>query len=314
MPRSLASTIQKSSAKPGVPKGNPSDERPGVSRSYWKRHHLSFGDCYVAVEEELPRPDLSAPEQTLVFLHGRFAHGEMWQPVIRLLASQFRCLNIDLPGYGHSFSSRDRGLSLLEHAHLVGQLMAHFRRPREQMILVGHDTGGGIAQLCALQAQAWLAGLVLIACSGLHEPPRRLRAGWFGIAARWALLKLLHEGARIRPELADELVEPWFTHSSKRARIRAWRALATSWPGHFERQFWRQELRRLSLPVLLLWGGRDRLNEPEMGRQLLAQLPDAHFFENQRIGHWPSLEDPAWVTAKLQEFAFRLRPGMRAVG
>lgn len=293
--------------------------RFGIRMRSFRHHHFSFGDCYIRVEEGGPDdgsesggPFLSSRgEKCLFFLHGRFEHTEMWRPVINALIARFRCFMIDLPGFGHSFSVRDRGLSLLEQAHLVQQLILRFRRQHDQVILVGHDTGGGIAQLCAVQygqAAGGLAGLVLVSSSVLHEPPQGLNPGWFGLSARWKLIRLLNQSGYVRPEWEEALVAPWFIHSSRRSLIRAWRALEESWPGYFERQFWRGELQRLELPVLLLWGGHDALNEPEKGRRLVQSLRDAHFYVNSRVGHWPSLEDPQWVVSKLQEFAFRAAP------
>lgn len=291
----------------------------GLFMPSFRNHHFSFGDCYIRVEEGGPGQGFenssflsSACETALFFLHGRFEHTEMWRPVTHALTSRFRCFTIDLPGFGHSFSVRDRGLSLLEQAYLVQQLISRFRRRGEQVILIGHDTGGGIAQLCAVQigqaSGGGLSGLVLISSSVLCEPVRGLNPGWFGLGARWRLIRLLNQCGFIHPDWEEAMVAPWFVHSSRLALIRAWRALEESWPGNFERQFWRRELERLAVPVLLLWGGKDALNEPETGRALVQSFRDANFFVNSDIGHWPSLEDPQWVVSKLQEFAFSVAP------
>lgn len=287
----------------------------------FRHHHFSFGDCYIRVEEGGPGEDpldSGAPflstegEKCFFFLHGRFEHTEMWRPVVSALIARFRCITVDLPGFGHSFSVRDRGLSLLEQAMLVGQLIRRFRRASDQVILVGHDTGGGIAQLCAVQdgqmKGAGLAGLVLVSSSVIQDPPRALNPGWFGLSARWRLIHLLNQCGPLAPDQREDLVAPWFTRSSRRALVRAWRAIEDSWPGYFERQFWQRELRRLDLPVLLLWGGKDSLNECGNGGRLVQSLQDAHFFVNSRVGHWPPLEDPQWVVTKLREFAFRVAP------
>jgi pimeloyl-ACP methyl ester carboxylesterase len=84
------------------------------------------------------------------------------------------------------------------------------------------------------------------------------------------------------------------------------RAFEVSWPGPFERQHWREELRKCSVPVLLLWGTRDPLNETERALKMVRELPEAYFFENEIAGHWPNLDDPDWVSDKILEFTFRL--------
>jgi pimeloyl-ACP methyl ester carboxylesterase len=60
------------------------------------------------------------------------------------------------------------------------------------------------------------------------------------------------------------------------------------------------------MPVLMLWGQQDVVNGSESGLRLMKDLPEAYFFENHEIGHWPHLENPAWVTGKMREFFFKM--------
>jgi pimeloyl-ACP methyl ester carboxylesterase len=102
----------------------------------FKQHRFSFGDSCIAVAEA---GDESYP--MLFFLHGRFGQGDMWRPVVEILSSQFRCLVVDFPGYGASFSARGRTWSLLENTLLVAKLTEEFRRPDQKVFLVGQDVG-----------------------------------------------------------------------------------------------------------------------------------------------------------------------------
>jgi pimeloyl-ACP methyl ester carboxylesterase len=273
--------------------------------SHVKQHRFSFGDCMVAVTE---RSNGSALYPVLFFLHGRFGHAEIWWPIIDRLFPRFRCFSIDLPGFGHSFSARERGLSLLEHAQIVSRVIERFVKKEERAVVVGHDIGGAIAQICALEMKPLISGVVLINCSGLDEPVSGIKAGWFGLTMRWRLRRLLMSSRMLRPSAPMRAVlwDPWHSSKSRASLVRALRAFEVSWPGPFERQAWRDELRELCIPALLLWGARDPLNQMERALHLMRELPEAYFFENENIGHWPNLEDPDWVSEKIREFTFRL--------
>lgn len=278
---------------------------PTAHASYIKHHRFSFGDCLVAVTE---RSNGAVLYPTLFFLHGRFGDGETWWPIIDRLFPRFRCFSIDLPGFGRSFSSRERGLSLQEHSQIVQHLVARFVKKDERAVLIGQDIGGAIAQICAISMCEQISGVVLINCSGLSEPVHGIKTGLFGWEMRWRLRKLLsHSAVGRRSALFHSLLwDPWRHSQTRAALIQAMRAFEVSWPGPFERQHWREELRNLSVPVLLLWGTQDTINQTENALKLVRELPEAYFFENEIAGHWPNLEDPDWVSDKILEFTFRL--------
>ncbi len=284
---------------------------PASHLSHVKHHHFSFGDCLVAVTE---RSNGGALYPVLFFLHGRFGDAEIWWPIIDRLFPRFRCFSIDLPGFGQSFSAHERGLSLLEHSRIICHLVERFVHHEERAVIVGHDVGGAIAQICSLEMSERVSGIVLINCSAVSEPVHGIRAGLFGWSMRRRLKKLLLRSRMARhSSLAQELfLNPWQNSYTRASLIRAFRAFEISWPGPFERQYWRDELRKSSIPVLLLWGTHDPINETEIALKMVRELPEAYFFENEVAGHWPNLDDPDWVSEKILEFTFRLA-GPRSV-
>jgi pimeloyl-ACP methyl ester carboxylesterase len=278
---------------------------PTSHLTHVKQHRFSFGDCLVAVTE---RSNGAVLYPALFFLHGRYGDGEVWWPIIDRLFPRFRCFSVDLPGFGHSFSARERGLSLLEHSQIVHHLVDRFVSKDERAVLVGHDLGGAIAQVCALEMSNKVSGIVLINCSGLSEPVRGMKTGLFGWAMRWRLRKLLSHSCLARDSALFHslLWDPWRNSQTRSALVRAMRAFEVSWPGPFERQYWREELRKSQIPVLLLWGTQDPINDTEIALKMMRELPEAYLFENEIAGHWPLLEDPDWVSDKILEFTFRL--------
>ncbi len=57
------------------------------------------------------------------------------------------------------------------------------------------------------------------------------------------------------------------------------------------------------MPVLLVWGRRDRLVPPAGARRVLAARPETRSVVLDGCGHCPQLDDPARVADLLLEFA-----------
>lgn len=277
-----------------------------------REHWFGFGDDCISVSECFTQkmPENSQNEaqiQRLFFLHGRFGHAGIWEPVARRLASRFRCFQVDLPGFGRSFSSTGRAFSLADHSRLVQKLVRHFTPAPERAILVGHDVGGAIAQLCAIHEPDSVAALVLINSCALTRAPSSLKTGIFCHRARRSLKKMLNTAsARLTAAHRRLLSEAWRDRFGRTSLARAFGAWEYTWPGPAERKIWSDEIARLNLPVLLLWGLRDPINSQECAAELLRQFPDAYLFEHDVCGHWPSLEVEDWVDTKMREFLFRL--------
>jgi pimeloyl-ACP methyl ester carboxylesterase len=275
-------------------------------------HWFSYDDCCLAVSELRPCHEGPAknPRHMLVFLHGRFGHGEIWMPLVRRLAAHFQCLHLDLPGFGRSLSARGRGHSIQEQSRMIRHVVARFLPRGLQAVLVGHDIGGVIAQLCAIHEPTHTGAMVLINSSMLTSPPRLLRAGWQGLRARRNLMKLFGSSggaaSTLSPASRGMIYEVWLDRTKRRHLGEAFRAWEATWPGPFERNSWKQKMRGFSRPVLLLWSRADWLNPVEYAEELLRIYPDAYLFENESCGHWPCLESTDWVEGKLREFLFRL--------
>ncbi|MFN3202707.1 MAG: alpha/beta fold hydrolase [Bradymonadia bacterium] len=108
---------------------------------------------------------VAGPEQGLpmVLLHGIPANSGLWCGVMPILAQAgWRVWAPDLPGYGQSRISADADHSLGGAAALVstwlGQMVDVGGRPPW---LVGHDLGGGVAQIVAARTPHLISGLTL---------------------------------------------------------------------------------------------------------------------------------------------------------
>ena len=113
--------------------------------------------------------------RTLLFIHGLGSYAPAWKKNIEALRSDYRCIAIDLPGYGHSSKGDYPG-----HMPFYAEVIAGFIRKLGlgQVTLVGHSMGGQIAITAALAYPELVSGLVLVAPAGF-ETFHKGQKQWF---------------------------------------------------------------------------------------------------------------------------------------
>ncbi|MDX2213341.1 MAG: alpha/beta hydrolase [Oculatellaceae cyanobacterium bins.114] len=101
----------------------------------------------------------------LLFLHGFMGEGGCWQSIVSDLAADYRCIALDMLGFGDSSKPMIR--------YDIAQLVAFVRQfvltlGLERVTLVGHSLGAWVAAAYAL-AYDDVAGLVLVAPAGIRD-------------------------------------------------------------------------------------------------------------------------------------------------
>ncbi|WP_051471081.1 alpha/beta fold hydrolase [Patulibacter minatonensis] len=263
----------------------------------------------------LPAGSGGAP---ILLLHGYSDSADTWRRVLRLLADRGqRAAAVDLPGFGHA----DRLLPdepMLEQYVRVVHAASRMLWGDEAPILAGNSMGGAVALRCAEELPS-PAGVVPIGPAGFDHP------GWFRVIEqqpllRWALndampvpgpvlrtitARVFKQLAYGDPSLARrEDLEAFASHFKSARDIRRLLATGRRLKGELVAPF---HLDRVTCPVLLVWGERDRMVTCRGSRHLLAALPDARYERLARVGHCPQLEVPELVCDLLTGFRCALR-------
>ena len=259
----------------------------------------------------------------IVLIHGTSASLHTWEGWVRALRTQRRVITFDLPGFGLTgpFSGPPTGQYTPDQYH--GDQYARFvldlldKLQVQRAVLGGNSLGGEVAWRTAAMAPQRVASLVLVDAAGPAFTPidvplafrfARLpvinRVGdWFLPRALVAqsLASVYGHPERITPELVDRYYELTLREGNRRAL--ALRMQEQVMGDHAER------IPRLKLPTLILWGGRDRLIPPEVGRQFARQIAGSQLVVFDDLGHVPQEEDPATSVKPVQAFL-----GLRAGG
>jgi pimeloyl-ACP methyl ester carboxylesterase len=103
---------------------------------------------------------------TLLLLHGFLGTGACWLPLMEKLRSHYRCISLDLLGFGNS------GKPIIRYD--IAQEVAFVRQVVEVLNLgtcyiMGHSFGGWVAAAYALQYPDAVSGLVLAAAAGIRD-------------------------------------------------------------------------------------------------------------------------------------------------
>jgi pimeloyl-ACP methyl ester carboxylesterase len=190
-----------------------------------------------------------------------------------------RCLAFELVGYGDSIpAGRDRDISVARQADYLLAWLNHLGI--EQAVLVGHDLGGGVAQIAAVRAPRRCTGLVLANAICYDSWPipsvRALRAagpvvGRLPMPAFRALLGSLVARGHDDPAIARESLalhlEPYRRHSG--AAALAWQV---RWLRTADTLQVADRLRELQVPARVVWGAADPFQRLPYGQRLAWDL------------------------------------------
>ncbi|MGZ4665139.1 MAG: alpha/beta fold hydrolase [Frankiaceae bacterium] len=257
----------------------------------------------------------------VVLLHGVLGSRHDWRRLVELLARDFMVIAPDLLGHGDS-TYRFADLSLGAHAGRLRDLLD--RLGVKNATLVGHSLGGGVAMQYVWLFPERCQRLVLVSSGGLgRDLSLLLRAPTFP-GAEWLLplvssKPLRGSGFMLARALrglgimsATDVEEVWRSYATlgdtemRRAFVSTIRTVAD--PGGqtvsgLERM---QSLR--GIPILIVWGSRDRLIPVAHGVHAAANLPGARLEVFDGAGHFPHLEQPERFEALLRDFVVSTLP------
>lgn len=243
--------------------------------------------------------------ERLLLVHGIAGSCNTFEPVLEGLAERHEVIAPDLLGHGQS--GKPRGdYSLGAHASGLRDLMEMLEIP--SATIVGHSLGGGVAMQFAYQFPKRCERLVLVASGGLGpEVTPVLRAATLpgtdlalSVAtsdrAKGVYRKLLTPFRKMNltagPNVSHVLehVACLQDPEARRAFIHTARAVLDLKGQRIDAR------NRLYLanymPLMIVWGDRDRFIPIKHGREAHALLPKSRFEVFEGAGHFPHRDDP----------------------
>lgn len=115
---------------------------------------------------QLAYVDEGAGDHTIIFIHGLGSYLKAWEKNISGLMDQYRCIAVDLPGYGKSGKKPHSG-QMRFYAEVIKNLIDALQL--ENVVLAGHSMGGQIAMMAAINYPDAISKLILAAPAGFEE-------------------------------------------------------------------------------------------------------------------------------------------------
>lgn len=251
--------------------------------------------------------------EPVLLVHGITTNSFVWRDVAPILSHDFDVIAIDLLGCGASDLDLDIGYSIAAHAdHLIGFIQALGIQPCH---FVGHDIGGGIAQIVAVRHSDALRSVTLINPVGYDfwpvQPIIAMRTPILRQLAMATLdlgmLRLIVKRALYHRELLDdELMAHFWAQMSTTEKRKAFLKLARSL-NNKHLQAIEDDLQELDLPVLILRGNADIYLSAEICERLHADIPGSRLERIATGGHFVQIDEPQWCCDQLSGFLCEAR-------
>lgn len=109
--------------------------------------------------------DVGSGDETILFIHGLGSYAPAWKKNIEVLSQQYRCIAVDLPGYGKSSKGNYEG-SMTYYAGVLVDFLKKLNL--EKVHFAGHSMGGQISIVTALFYPEVVDKLILLAPAGFE--------------------------------------------------------------------------------------------------------------------------------------------------
>ncbi|OBG41569.1 alpha/beta fold hydrolase [Mycobacterium sp. E3198] len=238
---------------------------------------------------------------------------------IDALATHFRVIVPDMPGYGRSAKGVDHDDPFGYLADMIRGLLDELGIDTAHV--VGNSYGGSAALRLALDTPHRVGKLVLMGPGGIGTTRGLPTAGLNSLLsyyrgdgpsrdklATFIRTYLVYDGSSVPEDLIElryrASIDPEVIADPPLRRPSGPTALRTLWRMDLSRD---RRLKSLPTPTLVLWGRDDKVNRPAGGPMLLNLMPNADLVMTSHTGHWMQ-----WERAELfNRFAIEFLEGQR---
>jgi pimeloyl-ACP methyl ester carboxylesterase len=222
--------------------------------------------------------------EPVLLVHGMPSSLNVWRFILDRVASRYRVIAMDLPGFGQS--TKVALPSLDAFADWLVRVLDHFSLPSAH--IVGHSFGGLISLALLDRQPQRLRSLVLSDTVGLGpytggEFQRLVATARTADDIRSALHWTIHDPRFISQPLVDGYVA-YVNQPGVPALLEKLTAQRPEWESYIS-----TTLEKIKLPLLVMWGRDDRSVAVELADRL-RHVPGARFVVFDNCGHAPMVE------------------------
>ena len=246
--------------------------------------------------------------EVVLLVHGITTYSFIWENIAPLLKAKYRVIGVDLIGCGASSKQLDQPYSIKNHAGILKQFMDTLGI--EKVHFVGHDVGGGIGQIFAVNYPEMLYDLTLMNSVAYDFWPvqpiiamrtpiiRQLAMATLDLGAmRLIIRRGIYHKDRLTPELMGYF---WAPMRSKQGR-KAFLHFAASLDNHHLLEI-SDSLHKLDLPIFIIRGDADVYLSGGIADNLAQNLSSCKLVKIPTGGHFIQVDEPEWISSELINF------------
>ena len=259
----------------------------------------------VHLRDEGPRDDPTP----LLLLHGTSASLHTWDGWAAALAGKHRVIRIDLPGFGLTGPFPDGNYRMAHYTEFLNALLDKLQV--QQVVLAGNSLGGQIAWETVLDYPQRVTRLILVDAAGFPLQSTSVPIG-FRLARIPALAPVI--GKMLPRQMIEssvrnvygnpELVTPQLVDRYYQLTLREGNreALVQRFSQHADPALNQVRISQISIPTLIIWGGRDGLIPPPHAEQFNVAIKDSQVVMFEDLGHVPQEENAAATASAVAKF------------
>ena len=244
----------------------------------------------------------------VVLLHGTGSSLHAWDGWVEALKETRRVIRFDLPGFGLTGPSAGRIYTLDNDARVVIAMLDQLAIKR--CVIGGNSLGGAVAWRTALAHPCRVEKLILVDAVGYPDHSISVPIG-YRLAQMPALTWLLRntlprslvkqglhnifgDPERVTQEMIDRAVDLNQREGNRQALVERLRQRRPSTLC--------KRIPELTVPTLILWGGRDRLIPPDDAKRFHRDIAGSTLVIFDDLGHAPEEEDPVRTVEAVKRF------------
>jgi len=244
----------------------------------------------------------------MLLVHGITTYSFIWRKLIPSLSEQFDLIAPDLLGCGESDKPTGVSYSIRAQAEMLIKLLT--KLDIEKVHLVGHDIGGGVAQIMAVTHPERIATLTVINSIGYDYWPvqpiitmrtpviRQLAMAILDFGMLTSLVRRgLYHKERVTDELMDLFRRPLKTKEGRQGFLILAKSLDNIHLMEIE-----DKLKRMKLPVLIIRGEGDVYLSPEISERLRRDIKDSRLVRIESGGHFIQEDEPEQLIEAITSF------------
>lgn len=235
--------------------------------------------------------------EPVLLVHGWSASAEMWELLMNDLSRDHQVIAMDCRGHGRSDKPHDPSQYGSEMASDVVRLMDHLSLQRAH--IVGYSMGGGIVMKVLVDHPDRLFSVVAGGSAGFRESDEEWDTG---------LIKSLENGMPLseamianRPASSPEPSVQQRAMMQQMDAMQDSKALAAQRRGNVGLRITDEPLRKNTIPLLVIYGGRDAPERFEPYKKIIA---NAEFAVVEGVGHGAVPDSPVFVQ-RVRDFLTR---------